>query len=572
MSVNKRLQFQDLFDEAPLDVNEYLKGISKDVLWKTIALLINISNPESSIKTAKDLINQWFSLKNRKIRDRLLRQVSPTDGIINIVSSLNLVEHILNYQISNEDEKDELQIEVNLFKAYLVFNSNQNHLEDFHLKSLEPLDDIEQEIGWSLIMRYHDYDLENYIYRDVFTCQLIKSIEFFKYLESRDELEPHLTLFLSKYNCTSWSDWIIKIVSLIFPIISITDKSYHEFTVTNDEKYIANCKFLDSFSTTETDDHHLSDFIILRSKPLLKIADGQYRIISKLFLIEKLFKSIQFQFSLEINVEVNQANRISDFRSYHCDNFSEKTLLYKIMKNCFPKKWIHLSGKDFKNHGYDKEPDYYIRFKNKIFLFESKDVVLKGEEKQSRNYLLLKKAISDKFYKTETNGTVISRAIVQIIENIKRIYRKFYSECDQEYNIKTIKIFPIIVTHDRQFDCIGLNNLIKLWFKNELLSIDSEIILSNIRDPIILNIDTLLFHQESIKNRGQFRLDKLICDYHFFTDFQPKQYSTRKALEDGKLESFCSFSYFADKYFDKKSKNKIPTYVMQYVQQLFNDP
>ena len=158
--------------------------------------------------------------------------------------------------------------------------------------------------------------------------------------------------------------------------------------------------FLDLFCNT-VELKEKPDFIILRSNPIHKKSDNSYIIINKLFLVERIFKSIIFEFSLDINKIVPKEHKLKDFRANYCDNFSEQKLLYKFIYNSFPNnsKYIKVDGNEFLNKKYIGEPDYYVRFKNKVLLFESKDVILKGDEKQSRNYLTLKEALQSKFLK-----------------------------------------------------------------------------------------------------------------------------------------------------------------------------
>lgn len=280
-------------------------------------------------------------------------------------------------------------------------------------------------------------------------------------------------------------------------------------------------------------------------------------ILYKLFLVEKLFKSIQFQFSLEINKEVEKKYRLKDFRSDHCDNFSEQVLTYKVVENSFPKKnWIRISGENFKLKDYKTgEPDYYVRFKNKVFLFESKDVVLKGGEKQSRDYSIIKEALKDKFYWVKKKNKIKSKAILQLIENIKKILDKFYSQCDIDYKSDTIKIYPILIVHDRQYEALGVNKLLIKWFDEELAKIKNDYNISNIKNITVLNIDTMLFFQETLKQRGKSRLEKLIDDYHK-ANLNPTY--------------FKSFDNFMQTTFDKKNL-KLPNYVRNYATKIFEN-
>lgn len=573
VSLGKRLRYKDLFDDEPLDFEEYFSGVGKEDIYKAISFLVNIANPNHKHHHAKDMVSIWFCDENKKLREDLLGKLSNGDSIANIISSLKLMEFVMQSDFDEKRTKSDAEFEIDLFKAYLLLNSEQDLIEEQGHKNLPPeKEDDERVRGLFLAMNFHDSDLTNYNLPELMIIQLVKSIEFFKYLENRKELNPHLSLFLSKYNCNSWEEWIKKYLAIIFPTIQKEEKSFFDYTIAKDENFEMNCKFFDSFTINDEDDFRLSDFITLRTNPILKIAEGHYRILNKLFLVEKLFKSIQFQFSLQINKEISKEHRVRDFRSDHCDNFSERTLLYNILKNLFPnKKWIKLSGDDFLANGYSAEPDYYIRFKNKIFLFESKDVVLKGEEKQSRDYPILKKALGEKFYKIEKGDKTEQKAVLQIIENIKRVLKIYYDKCDKAYNPNNVKIYPILVIHDRQFDSFAVNELISNWFNSELAKIKDKFNISNVQQITVLNIDTMILYQETFKQRGDNRLEKLISEYHQNIKFEPEKYRILEEVNVKKMNSFRPFTNFVNEKFDKRKIKKVPSHVMKYAEELFKE-
>lgn len=562
----RRLKYDELFDDKPNSIEDYFEGVDYEILNKSVAALINAVKDER-YKTAKELISNWLG-KNPEIREELLTIAKDKDVIINIISSLNMAEFLLKYKENDEPKLTETEIELNLLKAYLLFNSNQNEIED---SGREDLPDEGQNklriIGLILAMNFHDFDLVNYDIREILITQLAKSIEFFKYLSSRKELNPHLDLFLSKYGVKTWKEWLKGYLALMPALFPDKPVSYFDFDVVKDDKYDFNCRFLDSLSLSDTESFKLSDYIALRSNPLIKIDDGRYRVLFNLFLVEKIFKSIQFQFSLEINKELPKDQRLKDFRADHCDLFSEQTLLYNILRNSFPKKWVHISGEEFVNQGYSAEPDYYLRHKTKILLFESKDVVLKGDEKQSRNFKVLSQALEHKFYKIEKDGEVQKKAILQLVNNIKRIHSKYYEKNDTDYNIETVRIYPILVVHDRQFESLAVNQIIQEWFSVELQKIKEEINIKNVNGLVVLNIDKLILYQESFKSRAV-NFEKLISDYIEFSEIDKIKARSLEEYKFKAMQRLISFSTYIDIEMDKKRINKMPKYIENYIKEL----
>ncbi len=323
------------------------------------------------------MLKVWFNYANHEIRDTLIAKLGPTDSIVNIISSLNLVEYVIRNEFEEEHTISDSDFEINLLKAYLVLNDQQLKLENDNLQLLPPEDaDADERLIASMItINFHDSDLMNYEILDILIPQIVKSVIFFQYLDNRQELKHHLDYFLKMYECDSWEQWITQYLALVLPAISQENKSYFDFEIPKDNDYERNCRFLDSLSVVDESGNH-KDYIQLRSNPLIKISNGRYRVINTLFLMEKMFKSIQFLFSLKINNELPKEYKLKNFRADHCDMFSEQTLLYKVIADCFPKKWVHISGQDFKASGYEGEPDYYLRFKNKIFFLKVKMVFL----------------------------------------------------------------------------------------------------------------------------------------------------------------------------------------------------
>lgn len=559
----KRLRFNEVFQEEMLTIDQYLEGIGKEDLHVAIAGIINAVY-DDRFHNANNLIANWLG-NNPVIRDDLYGRFQEADSIINIYSSLKFAEHILSIDdLQVETTLSDQEKELNLLKAYLTLNTAQEQIENEGREDIPDNDPFNIKMScFNISMSIHDYELTNYSLVEVFISQLGKSIEFFRYLSSRTALNPHLEYFLQKYDCASWQDWLRKYLAILPSLVTEENKAYFDITIPVDENYEESTSFLSLLSLNDEADFHAYDFIELRTKPLFRISDNKYRILFKLFTLEKLFKSIQFEFSLTINTELPEVQRISNFRSDHCDIFSEQTLLYNVTDRSFPNRWVKLKGSDFVEHSFEAEPDYYLRFKNKLFLFESKDVVLRGEVKQSRNYSILKKEIQNKLYKIDDNGRIKKKAILQLIANIKRILEKYYAVLDDAYNPDCIKIYPIIIIHDRSFDSLGLNQLIRQWFNTEIALLSRTLNINNVREVVILNIDKLVLHQDLFRTR-QIRLEEIIDNY--------LQQTNMDSIADddginGVNRCMVSFSGFLEAEIRRRRIQRIPIYISEFAQQ-----
>ncbi len=551
--IHKRLTYKDLFDDEPHPFASYLAGISTEDLHKAIGFFIKQASPERVFHGAKQVIARCIS--NPDIGHELIAKIGAGDTILNMFSSLTLAEHILQMEFQEESVMPTSDFDLNVLKAYLLLNDKQEKIEEHGFANLPPEDHQEHFPALMLSMNFHDSDFNNYDLTEILAVQIVKSVTFFKYLDSRDEMTPHMNMFLKMFNCDDWQEWLKYYFTLIIPVFNDNGLSYLDITIPKDEFYDKSSNYLDELRVGE--DFSRMDFINLRSSPLLKIADGRYRIINKLFLVEKLFKSIQFLFSLTINGALPKGQRIKDFRGDHCDKFSEQTLLYQIIGEAFPPKWKHVPGERFKDRGYKAEPDYYLRNKKDVFIFESKDVVLKGEEKQSRDFSVLKPSLEAKFYfELKKSGKRQNKAILQIIKNIKRIFEKYYTEVDNKYDVNKIRIYPILITHDRQFDSLGMNSLLQIWFQNELTTLKKEYDTTKVFQLTVVNIDTFILYRDHFRS-GVLRLDGLIESYHAFI-------ATNKTTD-----IFMAFSTFVTNEVGRKEIDHFPKIVLEYAREVF---
>ncbi|WP_312208211.1 hypothetical protein [Empedobacter sp.] len=558
----QRINYSTYFPNGTDTIEELLLPFKKVDLQKIASLLITKSTNE---KDAKESIANWFS--ESSISDELIKKTPNNRSLLNPISGLSILEYIVSKEeevIGSELNTNEF--ELRLFKAYLLFNSNQEKIEEDGLKNNPDDKDIDQLPAALMMLSYHDYDLANYDLKYIFLTQLIKSIEFFTFLENDERFTQHLRAFLEKYSVGTWQDWIKNILPIILPVLEHNDERYSEIILEDDDNLSFRTNFLKMFSIP-LEYKEIPDFVGVRSNPLIQIDEKTFIVNSKLFLVERIFKSLTFEFSLNINEIVPDESKLNDFRGLFCDAFSEQTLLYKVVSNSFPKnnKYIKIKGEDFKEEGYSAEPDYYVRFKNKVLLFESKDVILTGKQKQSHNYEIVSKALKEKFLKIEKKGSITNKAILQIIENIDRVFNKFYNNLDTDYNENSIRIYPILVVHDRQFDTPGLNKIINNWFEKELNEKFTAHQIQRINKLTIINIDTFILFQEHFSKRGEIGLEIMIDKYYEYID--KKYNSIIKRDMNNFIESFISFNKFCEDYF-RKNKIIMPNYIDEYISKL----
>ena len=269
--------------------------------------------------------------------------------------------------------------------------------------------------------------------------------------------------------------------------------------------------------------------------------------------------------------EINDSNKdnsdyVKGFHSVYSSEFSEEYLFYKTMAKCMLSTDVKLSGKEIKiKYKIDGEPDYYVRKGNRIFLFESKDVMLNAEIKSSFDYTEIETALISKFVESEQKP----KAILQLINQIRKVLSK-QNPYDKEYNSNNLSIYPIIVVHDRIFNTSGLNVIVNDWFQTHLQNLSIEgYFINNIKSLIIIDIDTLLYHQD-LFNKRSIELGNIIDEYIKYTNKFGNVRSSNQAkpiqLYGGIFEPF---SIYLSNYVKRKFNKYYPDLLISQANKLF---
>jgi hypothetical protein len=219
--------------------------------------------------------------------------------------------------------------------------------------------------------------------------------------------------------------------------------------------------------------------------------------------------------------------------------------LYKILERTYGKKYLKISGEEFKTPG---APDYYIRKGNKVFIFESKDILINAKIKERYDFEKYEAALKEKLWFDSSGKKESPKAVKQLAKFAKTILTGSFDE-DDKFNPKTVQIYPIILLHNRQLDIAGLNNLTNIWVESEVdLMRQESIRTKNLRRPTIMHIDTLLILHEQIAS-GKYKLDKLLDGYQAWIHedkIKKKKFRTEDELHRFAENQLVSFNMFID--------------------------
>lgn len=65
------------------------------------------------------------------------------------------------------------------------------------------------------------------------------------------------------------------------------------------------------------------------------------------------------------------------------EDFSERFFFYSLMKRCFGLNYVNYSGEELEKAIGKGMPDYYLRYRNRVFVFGCKDVQMAAKMKLS---------------------------------------------------------------------------------------------------------------------------------------------------------------------------------------------
>jgi len=569
------VSFSEVFEEPPQSLSIYLTGISRSKLLNASAFFLGFSNHDSEFDDYKQFLSMFFRQENSQIANeiflklnRLQEKAQSELVIVNPLTILQLFEFCFE-NLTDEESQTETEVEINIFKAILLLNEQNISKQNIALTSSKVAPENLKLAALSFSQTFPYSELINYDSSEVLNGQMIKSVFLFEFLQSNPKTNVLLISFLKHFDCPDWQYFLKSIFPLSFAVVQTKQEAHVDIVIEKGEKFDITCEFLEKLSVTDTEELDDYDFSKIRSKPFYKVSDGVYRIINGLFVMEMIHKGIFFKLA-EINNNLPEENKIKNFRSFYCDEFSEKYLLYKLLNSIYKNRYIEYSGEKIKELGVTAEPDYYIRNGNHLFLFESKDILINSSIKSSYDYSLYEPEFKKKLYFEIKDDKIQKKAVLQLINNIEAILTRKL-EFDTNYKATSIHIYPLLILHDRQFNVAGLNLIVNSWFQEELQKLKGKgIFIDKVKPITIIDIDTLLFHQDIFRNRI-LKLNQILDDYFKFITFdQNRKYNNEDHVRKYAKRTVVSFSLFLSNYTSDRKIWKAPKMILDKGASLFD--
>ena len=511
---NIYITYEMVFGDEPLPISNYLKELDKDWLIR-FALFIIYSG--SKFKNLNNYVTAFFCEQNHDFVKWVLdimgshyakssndptNIIPRTYFILSESTGLELLRQI--FSISNfANTLPQTIQEQYLFKAILSINSNIskiNVLEEFD----ENKNFTDLYYAKSLVCNFiNSHERLNLKSEFSSVLQIIKGYYFFKFCEN-SRLQPHLAQFLKNNGFQSWTQYLYNAIHLIlYPL----QNGNEEFPVIKLNEKLEGYKYLHAHSFGANSIITLNencDYTFFKTYPLIEVDKQTFLPINAIFCINHLYRSVYFEFS-KINNSFDESLKIKGFPTYITTEFSEKYLFYTFIKNTLCKqRGIKLTGDDCKKlfPGKDREPDFYHRDGNNIFLFENKDIKINKDVINSKNYGKIGDELSKKLIKKV--------GVDQLVEHIKAIDAKKFI---WDNNLpKHPRIYPILVLDDRLLCVPGLNYILNDALQNQLENCNVQI---KIHPLVVIELDTLISYATYFKT-GRIHLKKLIEDYYSY--------------------------------------------------------
>lgn len=525
INIVQRLEFENIFpEEEKKNTLEYLSKVPRKILLKTIGYfntypLPNFDGFFSNYKIQEDIFN-------RVVKYSKENHVSEKPELISSQACLKLAELILsNSDVLLEKNKNSSidEGEINLFKAILVANGELNKNQ-----SLDNLSDSAHEklVDCSIIFTFPVSDLA--IFRDsgkeflklIYTT-IIKVEYLFDFLNSKPEYVGIKNQLIASFNTQNQDDFFKEMKYLFGKLMELKTNNGYIFKVENTESE----KFLNSMVSDDigTDE----DFTYIKIHPLYKIEEHTYSIVNYFYVVDKFYRSAKFKIKEIYEADDNLKSSYGNFFSFFNLEFSEKFLMKKILDDIYQKPYF--IKKTNNERELDGEPDYYLRHGNSIFVFENKDVLIAKAVKSSADIILINNVLKQKFLRDGNHKVGIGQLVNTIEEILSKKFR-----IDEYVNSKnSLKIYPILLVHDRIFQSLGINYRLHTWYLEELQTrLGDDYNPSNIKGLTVIDIDTLILWAPHLKAKD--RNFKNILDDHLTK--LTKQYAINTSdLDYGKV-------------------------------------
>ena len=517
LNIETILEYSAIFPEkkfAEFQVDLILKKYSREILIKAV----NVLSKNYGNAYIPDLQKSFFSnvispaLLN-DIEERITKYLKKTQKRNVCFCTRRTILELLRrvFEIPPTDFKDDSTpdcFEYDLFCVILYLNEA---LMKFHsYKEFSP-NNFQTLIYLS---NYVHNDLINIDYKRVLMTQIYYFHQLERFFEECKEGHDLKARVLKELNIHSLDEFLYTITSLV--AFYVEGKSSMVCLDMN-KAFMFNegiCDFLsidknDVYSSSihnenEKNNRNLNlDYRVFRAHPLIKMGKGCYIIFSLPILCERLYNGFVFDL---LNVFDGR-----EFFSFYNKYFVERYLFRNAIVSCLGKKvsYTYPTNTAVKSNvseeEQDNQPDFYIREKNNLIIFECKSIKINSSIRDDADVKSLTELLQNKLYESKNNldkyrhkkKKIEKVGISQLVDCINCIEDDKFS-FDKSIP-DDVAYYPVLVLDDPLIIQLGLTNLANQWYFDR---IRKELNDTMCYPLILTSIDTLSLYSNTFKRYG----------------------------------------------------------------------
>ncbi|QCK15222.1 hypothetical protein [Mangrovivirga cuniculi] len=509
------LSIKEIFDsDVNFDVNKLNLFFEKELSFEYLLFISDISKRCLLERKQIDILKYWLEKTdlNDIERDSIISNFFKNKrGIIfqNITNNKILLK-LLNNRIDFEPNKKIAKSEYTIFlKIYLFINHqiNEKHYKIFKNRNGEDSKGL-------MKLKFTEVFLPTFHGELQYKPNIDPSLQYYRseiilnFL--KEKIQNLYKTFLEKTNMTSGEDYRINLSKILLQL-----KEEDNCVLRVGEENIGELRLIQNLTLNNLlDSISPIKLIHLRNKPILNLFDNNFLFMSISYLTDRIYTGLKFLLKDIVEEKTIFFNdkkipKGTDFFSFYGREIAEPGLFeYLIEKSFNSKSNKILSGSLFEKYDLLPPPDFYIRDKGKIFLFEFKDSIIPDNIKGSYEFSEIKGELFKKLLRSNSSK---DKGIKQLINVISNLNHNEYKDLD-DIEGENIVIFPILVFSDSYLDTPCINYLLNHEFKNILgeYNINTKI---KIRDLTLINIDFFVKYCLNLREKS-IKFNYLINRYH----------------------------------------------------------
>ncbi len=507
--------YSELFGSECSEPQELISDLKSEHVISYLALINTqlYMADEEDPKFQKQLLSQMLFYWLPEVREEFINSISnfaSKNSNLNFFKSIYVTHfmhnELLNYRTEGKKElksKDEL----NIVRAYFAYIDKFNRNFNLDLTGILPDDRFAfQKSFWPVMARQFDFNEKiDPIYQHL---RIALVLEHFY-------LDNNYREFVEKYLVICGKEAIWNLVMDMMSVIMVglnkrTDGSdLYNFFIRDTPGYTA---FLENYSIDVSEYKSnlklQEDFLGIRQKPLLKVDDDKYAVLSWKFLYNSVYLGTLFDFKNRSGIE-SKIN-YNTLKSIIGTEVSEKVIFKKIVEYIFRNHHAIIHFDDNSNRGL---PDVYIRLGKYVLLIEFKDYLMPTKVISSNSYDAIKKHLDECFVLAQSGQ---KKGITQLFEQILTLEAggfSFDKYEDRKIKKRNLVVMPIIVTTTFHYEMPGINSYLAEELNCKVKDYSGTLKFGKIV-PLTMIDFGFLYRQFNRIGKKEVDLKALIFNYH----------------------------------------------------------